>query len=68
MKDIFTKEWWNATGVRMIRTFAEGALSYVGTGALFLGDVNWLAMLSAGTFASILSFLFALTGLPEVNE
>ncbi len=33
---------------RAIRTFAEAMLAYIGTGALVLGDVNWVAALSAG--------------------
>ena len=33
MKKIFTKEWFLATLIRMIRTFAEGALAVIGTGA-----------------------------------
>ena len=68
MKEIFTKKWWAATCVRMIRTFAEAALAYIGTGAIVLGDVNWIAVISAGAFGAVTSFLLALTGLPEVGE
>ena len=46
------KEWWKAALIRAIRTFAEAALAYIGTGAVVLGDVNWLAVLSAGAFGS----------------
>ena len=42
------KEWAKAALIRAIRTFAEAALAYIGTGAVVLGDVNWLAVLSAG--------------------
>lgn len=68
MKAIFTKDWWTATVIRMLRTFAESALAYIGTGAILIGDVNWLAVLSAGAFGAVISFLLALTGLPEVGE
>lgn len=61
------KEWWKAALIRAIRTFAEAALAYIGTGAVVLGDVNWLAMLSAGAFGFITAWLLALTGLPEVK-
>ena len=44
------KEWAKAAFVRAIRTFAEAALSYIGTSAIVLGDVNWIAVLSAGAF------------------
>lgn len=62
------KKWAKAALIRAIRTFAESALAYIGTGALVLGDVNWLGVLSAGAFGFILAILIALTGLPEVEE
>lgn len=65
---IFSKEWLYATLIRMVRTFAEAALAYVGTGAVVLGDVNWLAVLSAGAMGAVLAFLLALAGLPEANK
>lgn len=64
----YWKEWFKATGIRAARTFAEAALAYIGTGAMVLGDVNWLAVLSAGAFGAITSVLLALTGLPEVTK
>lgn len=62
------KEWAKAALVRAIRTFAEAALAYIGTGAIVLGDVNWIAVLSAGAFGFITAWLLALTGLPEVSK
>lgn len=62
------KEWAKAALIRAIRTFAEAALAYIGTGAVVLGDVNWLAVLSAGAFGFITAMLLALTGLPEVQK
>ena len=61
------KECAKAALIRAIRTFAEAMLAYIGTGALVLGDVNWLAALSAGGFGFITAILLALTGLPEVK-
>lgn len=62
------KQWWKAALIRAIRTFAEAALAYIGTGAIVLGDVNWIAVLSAGAFGFITAILLALTGLPEVQS
>ena len=45
--------WLKAAGIRAVRTFAEAALAYIGTGAMVLGDVNWLGVLSAGAFGAI---------------
>lgn len=62
------KEWARAALIRAIRTFAEAALAYIGTGAVVLGDVSWVAVLSAGAFGFITAWLLALTGLPEVDK
>lgn len=68
MKQIFTREWFEAVAVRMIRTFAEGCLIVIGTNTMYVGEVNWLAVLSGGCMGAILSFLLALKGLPEVGD
>lgn len=62
------KLWAKAAFIRAIRTFAESMLAYIGTGALVLGDVNWIAALSAGGFGFVTAILLALTGLPEVEQ
>ena len=62
------KKWAVAALIRAVRTFAEAMIAYIGTGAVVLGDVNWLAALSAGTFGFVLAILLALTGLPEVEQ
>lgn len=62
------KKFFKATLIRCIRTFAESALAYIGTGAILLGDVNWIAVLSAGGMGFVIAFLMALaTGLPEAQ-
>jgi len=61
------KNWLKAALIRAVRTFAEAMLAYIGTGAIVLGDVNWLAALSAGGFGFVTAILLALAGLPEVK-
>ena len=63
-----TWKWWRAALIRAVRTFAESMIAYIGTGALVLQDVNWIAALSAGGLGFVLAILLALTGLPEVDE
>ena len=60
-------KWAKAALIRAIRTFAEAMLAYIGTGAILLGDVNWLAALSAGGMGFVMAWLLALAGLPEVK-
>ena len=67
MKQIFTKAWWEAAGVRAIKTVAQTAIATIGTAAV-LGEVNWLAVGSAAVLAGVLSLLTSLAGLPEVEE
>lgn len=62
------KEWLKAALTRGVRTFAEAMLAYIGTGAVVLGDVNWIAALSAGGFGFVTAILLALTGLPEIKK
>jgi len=59
--------WFKAALIRAIRTFAESMLAYIGSSAVVMGDVNWLAALSAGGFGFVTAILLALTGLPEVK-
>lgn len=61
-------EWIRAALIRAVRTFAEAALAYIGTGALLVGDVNWLGVLSAGLMGAVTAILIALAGLPEVPK
>lgn len=66
---MFTKEFWMAALTRGLRTFAEAALAYIGTGAVVLGDVNWIGVASAGAFGFVTSILLAIaTGIPEAPK
>ena len=63
----FWKAWLKAAAIRALRTFAESALAYIGTGAVVLGDVNWIAALSAGAMGAVCAIFLALAGLPELK-
>lgn len=62
-----TGKWWRAALIRAVRTVAQTAAATAGTGAA-LGDVDWLAVLSASVLAGLLSLLTSLGGLPEAEE
>ena len=63
---MFTKQWWKAAGMRAIKTVAQTAIATIGTSTL-LSDVNWFSVVSASVLAGLLSLLFSLKGLPEVE-
>lgn len=61
------KTWLKAAGIRAVKTVAQTAVATIGTSAM-LGDVNWLAVVSAAAMAGILSLLTSVGGLPEYKE
>ena len=61
------KKWFKAAGIRAVKTVAQTAVATIGTSAV-LGDVNWLAVVSASALAGVLSLLTSVAGLPECKE
>ena len=61
------KKWLKAAGVRAIKTVAQTAIATIGTSA-FVGDVNWIMVLSASALSGVLSILTSVAGLPELES
>ena len=66
-KNVFTKEWFVASGIRALRTISQTAIATIGTSAV-MSEVNWLMVLSASLLSGILSMLTSIAGLPEVDK
>lgn len=66
MKQVFTKKWFEAAGIRALKTAAQTFVATVGTAAI-LQEVNWPVVISASILAAVLSFATSLAGLPEVE-
>jgi len=66
MENLKSLKWWEAAGVRSIKTVAQTAVALLGT-AVFLTDVNWVQVLSASILAGGISLLTSLAGLPELG-
>ena len=67
MKEIFTKRWFAAAGIRAIKTVAQTAVATIGTSAL-ITNVDWKVVVSASLLAGVLSILTSVAGLPELKE
>lgn len=67
MKDIFTKEWFEAAGIRAIRTFAQTAIAMIPV-AVSVIEVNWAGVIGTAALAAIVSMLTSLAGLPELEK
>lgn len=62
------KNWFKSAFIRAIKTFAQTFVATIGTGAVCLGQVNWIMVLSSAALAAILSMATSVAGLPEVNN
>ena len=66
MKEVFTVRWWEAAGIRALKTVCQTAVACIGTAAV-MGDVTWLMVASAAALAGVLSLLTSIAGLPELE-
>lgn len=62
------KEWLRAAAIRAVKTMAQTAVALIGTNAIGVTDVNWVAVGSASVLAGIVSLLTSVAGLPEVDD
>jgi len=63
------KQFGKAAGIRAIKTAAQTAISLIGTNAIGITAVDWVAVVSAAALAAVVSLLTSVaTGLPEVPE
>ena len=53
----FTKEWFAMMAERAIKTVAQTAIAGIGTTALGLRDVDWLAVAGLAGLAGVMSVL-----------
>jgi hypothetical protein len=61
-------EWIKAALVRAIKTAAQTAVALIGTNAIGITGVDWVAVASAAALAAVVSLLTSVAGIPEVRE
>ena len=54
---LFSLEFLNYSAERALKTWAQAALAFLGTGSVGLFEVNWTSMLSVSLGAAFLSVL-----------
>jgi len=54
---MFTIEFWNYAGERAIKTVAQSALAFLGTGTVGLFTIDWTSLASVSLGAGLLSIL-----------
>ena len=62
------QKWVKAALIRAIKTMAQTAVALIGTNAIGITAVDWVAVASASALAGIVSILTSIAGLPEVKE
>lgn len=54
---MFTFAFWNYAGERAIKTVAQAAIAYLGSGTVGLFEIDWTGMASVSLGAGLLSVL-----------
>lgn len=62
------QRWVKAALVRAVKTMAQTAVALIGTNAVGITAVDWVAVASASALAGIVSILTSIAGLPEVKR
>lgn len=54
---MFSWDFWNYAGERAIKTVAQAAIAYIGSGTVGLFEIDWAGMASVSLGAGLLSVL-----------
>ena len=54
---MFSWDFWSYSGERAIKTFAQAALAYLGSGTIGILTIDWVGLFSVSAGAALLSIL-----------
>ena len=54
---MFSLEFWSYSGERALKTVAQSAVAYLGTGTIGLFEIDWAGLASISLGAGLLSIL-----------
>ena len=64
---MYTKDFWRATAVRVVRSFFLTLATLLTTGAT-MREINWIVILSSCGVMAIYTFALCMAGIPEVEK
>ena len=62
---MFSLEFWSYAGERAIKTVAQAALAFIGSGTVGLFTIDWLSLLSVSLGAGFLSLVTSIATKPN---
>lgn len=65
---IFSKDFWKYSGERAIKTVAQTATAFLGTGMIGVLEIDWQSLLSVSLGAGLISILTSIQGFSKVVE
>ena len=54
---MFTAQFWSYSGERALKTVAQAAIAFLGTGTIGLFEIDWTSVASVSLGAGLLSLL-----------
>ena len=54
---MFTAQFWSYSGERALKTVAQAAIAFLGTGTIGLFEIDWASVASVSLGAGLLSLL-----------
>lgn len=54
---LFSVDFWAYSGERAVKTFAQAAVAFIGSGTVGLFEINWYNLLSVSLGAAFLSVM-----------
>lgn len=65
---MFTQKFWSYAGERAIKTVAQSALAFLGTGTVGLFTIDWYSLTSVSLGAGLLSILTSIVTKTQVDK
>lgn len=65
---MFTQKFWSYAGERAIKTVAQSALAFLGTGTVGLFTIDWYSLISVSLGAGLLSILTSIVTKTQVDK